>query len=231
MPAKNRVKEYEPGAYYHIYNRGVAKQKVYVDEQDFGVFLSYCKTYLLPKDVTALQDVLSSDASSKEKDRALKLLRMNNFADTIKLHAYCLMPNHFHMLLYQKEADSMDRFMNSLGTRFAMYFNKKYKRVGPIFQGVYKAVRITSEEQLMYLTKYIHRNPDPDQGKTFQSYPYSSYAAYCGLVKIPWVLRDFIVDIVSQNAKHKQKKYQEFVEERRDYEEMAVILKDSVVDL
>ncbi len=229
MPAKNRIKTYEAGAYYHIYNRGVAKRPVFVDDQDFGVFLSYCKTYLLPKDSTALQDILASDASSKEKDKALKLLRMNNFADTVKLLAYCLMSNHFHMLVYQKEAENIDQFMNSLGTRYAMYFNKKYKRVGPLFQGVYKAVRITSEEQLLHLTKYIHRNPDPDNGKVFQTYPYSSYVVYRGLSHASWIESGSVLGILSK--KNQYKKYQEFVEERRDFEEMAATLKDLVVDL
>ncbi len=227
MPARNRIKEYEAGAYYHLYNRGVAKRPVFGDDQDFSVWISYLRTYLLPKNTKELEMTLASSASTpKEKANAVKLLRMNNFSDTIKLHAYCLMPNHLHMLVRQKDAENIDQFMNSLGTRYAMYFNIKHKRVGPLFQGVYKAVRVTSEEQLLYLTKYIHRNPDPDGSKTFQSYPYSSYPVYCGSVHTPWVKSDAILDIISKNNPHK--KYQEFVEERRDLEKMAILLRHTV---
>ncbi len=110
-----------------------------MDEQDYGVFLSYVKTYLLPKDVNSLKAKLSSENSNyKEKDQALKLLALNNFSDEIELAAYALLPNHFHFLLKQKDASAMDNFINSLGTRYTMYFNKKYQRVGKLYQGYIK---------------------------------------------------------------------------------------------
>ncbi len=159
MPAKNRIKEYLDNSFYHIYNRGVEKQPIFRDSQDYHVFLSYLKTYLEPKDEIKLRKILTSDSVSwREKDQAIKLLRLNNFSDSIKLLAYCLMKNHFHFLIKQSEATAMDRFTNSLFTRYTMYFNKKYKRVGPLFQSVYKAVLVNTDEQLVYLTRYIHRN-------------------------------------------------------------------------
>ena len=229
MPAKSRIKEYEAGGYYHIYNRGVARNVVFADAQDFAVWMSYLRVYLLPKNVDELQSVLSSDTSSwKEKNSARKLLRLNNFSDTIKLHAYCFLSNHFHMLIYQKEQESMDQFMNSLGTRYAMYFNKKYKRVGPLFQGVYKAVRVTHEEQLLYLTKYIHRNPDPDsQMKTYRSYVHSSYQHYIGARHDVWVDSATIL----HNARMINSMYQDFVEDRQGDEQMHMSLQKIVVDL
>lgn len=92
MPSRNRIKEYEAGAYYHLYNRGVAKRPVFIDDQDFAVWLSYLRTYLLPKNKAELETILSlSTSTPKEKADALKFLRMNNFFDTITLHAYCFM--------------------------------------------------------------------------------------------------------------------------------------------
>ena len=160
MPAKNSVKEFVSDSYYHIYNRGVEKRIIFKDEQDHAVFLSYLMTYLLPKDEVALRAVIANPGStSKEKDKALKALRLNNFADSITLIAYCLMPNHFHLLVKQTEEMTIDSFMQSFCTRFSLYFNRKYRRVGPLFQGLYKAVRIVSDEQLLQLSRYIHRNP------------------------------------------------------------------------
>lgn len=69
------------------------------------------------------------------------------------------MPNHFHLLVWQKDPEGINYFMRSLTVKYAMYFNRKYKRIGPLFQGVYKAVAIENEPQLVYLSKYIHRNP------------------------------------------------------------------------
>ena len=158
MPARNSVKQYVENSYYHLYNRGVEKRQIFQDSQDRSVLLNYLKEYLLPKDGKVLLDKLSEpDLSSKGRDRIVKLLRLNNFSREITLLAYCLMPNHFHFFIKQESADSIDKFMNSLCTRYTMYFNRKYKRVGPLFQGVYKAVLVKSEEQFLYLSSYIHK--------------------------------------------------------------------------
>lgn len=232
MPAKNRMKVYVPETYYHIYNRGVEKRGIFLDAQDYAVWQSYTQTYLLPKDIKTLTTILTSETTTtREKEKARRLLQLNNFSDTIRLHAYCLMSNHLHLLVWQSQAESIDQFMNSLGTRYTMYFNKKYKRVGPLFQGVYKAVRVISDEQLLYLTKYIHRNPHPDEGKLIISYPYSSYRVYCGIENAKWVDRSTIVSLLSQNKKHQYDRYRDFVEDRQDVETMAYVLKDTVVDL
>ena len=160
MPAKNSRKIYKENGFYHLYNRGVEKRSIFEDKQDYSVFLLYLKSYLLPKNVDALQEMLSDKNSTwNEKRLILKQLRLNNFNKEISLLAYCLMPNHFHFIVKQTAPDSIDRFINSLNTRYVMYFNKKYDRVGPLFQGVYKAVVVETDEQLLYLSGYIHRNP------------------------------------------------------------------------
>ena len=158
MPGGNAQKQYVEDNYYHIYNRGVEKRSIFQDSQDYGVFLSYLKEYLLPKDEHGLRDLLSNpNITYKERDKILKLLRLNNFAGEITLIAFCLMPNHFHFLVHQKSANSIDQFINSFGTRYTMYFNKKYKRVGKLYQGTYKAVIVTTDQQLLELTRYIHK--------------------------------------------------------------------------
>ena len=160
MPGKNTLKTYEGNAFYHLYNRGVNKQLIFKDEQDYGVFLSYLKTYLEPKDEIALRSVIMDEnASWKDKAHAAKLLRLNNFFDTITLPAYCLMPNHFHLLVKQTDADAIDRFMNSLCTRYTMYFNKRYERTGVLFQGSFKAKHVENDQYLLHLSRYVHLNP------------------------------------------------------------------------
>ena len=212
MAAKNSVKEFVPDAYYHLYNRGVEKRTIFLDDRDRAVFISYLKTYLLPKGTDALQAILANPESSyKEKGRALKLLRLNNFADTLTLLAYCLMPNHFHFLVKQTEATTIDQFMNSFGVRYSMYFNRKYRRVGGLFQGVYKAVRVTSDEQLLHLSRYIHSNPIALalQDHLLHGYSYSSYPQYLGLAHAEWVHPEEILGYYPKSGK---KGYQEFVE-------------------
>ncbi len=230
MPAKNSIKEFVPDSHYHIYNRGIEKRIIFIDDQDRAVFLSYLKTYLLPKDEDALHAVLANpDSSSKEKDQALKSLRLNNFADTFKLLSYCLMPNHFHFLVKQTEAMTIDCFMQSFCTRYSLYFNRKYRRVGPLFQGLYKAVRVKTDEQFLHLSRYIHRNPIPlaSQGTSLRSYAYSSYPQYLGLNHAAWVHPEEILAYFS-TSQHRD--YREFVEGSTDETGAVIIAKVALDD-
>ena len=193
MPAKNSRKTYVENGYYHIYNRGVEKRIIFLDQQDYSVFLSYLKDYLLPKDEKELHEKLfNPPISSKEKNEILKLLHLNNFSQEITLLAYCLMPNHFHFFLKQKSIGAIDSFMNSLATRYTMYFNRKYKRVGHLYQGVYKAVLITSEGQFIHLSRYIHK-----QALDLKGQP-CSYAEFIGERKTQWIHPEEILSYFSK---------------------------------
>lgn len=195
MAAKNSVKQYLKNGFYHLYNRGVAKGSIFLDEQDYNVFLSYLKTYLLPKDLVALNRIFASKESGpREKDKALKLMKLKNFSGLIDLISYALMENHFHFLVRQTEEDTIDHFINALGTRYAGYFNRKYKRVGPLFQGVYKAVLINSEEQLLHLSRYIHLNPIKISRPNLPS----SLPEFLGRGKTAWLKPNFILNYFSK---------------------------------
>lgn len=228
MPAKNSIKQYVENGYYHIYNRGVEKRKIFLSQQDYSVFLSYIKTYLTPKGNNELQKKLvDKNISYKERDEILKLLRMNNFYNEISLLSFCLMPNHFHFFIKQNSALTIDVFMNSLLTRYVMYFNRKYNRVGPLFQGVYKAVMVESEPQFVYLSAYIHKNPIvlASKGLALQeqllSQP-SSYAHYLGLSKIEWVNKDEVLSYFSKIDPRSS--YQSFVEQTDDFSVISKFL-------
>lgn len=216
MPARNSQKNYIEDGYYHLYNRGVEKRKIFLDEQDYAVFLSYLKEYLLPKDTDFLQEqLISPTASREEKEKARKALRMNNFSDGITLLAYCLMPNHFHFFLKQTHPNTIDTFMNSLGTRYSMYFNKKYDRVGSLYQDVYKAAQIISETHYLHLSRYIHKQAlaISAQGVPLRKQP-SSYDEYVGRKKTAWLRPDEILSYFSKSNSHLS--YEAFVLEPAD---------------
>ena len=219
MPSKNSIKIYVEDSYYHIYNRGVEKRIIFQDAQDYGVFLSYLKEYLLEKDESNLEKRLSDpNTSYKERDKILKLLRMNNFYGEITLLAYCLMPNHFHFFIKQKSALSIDKFMQSLCTRYTMYFNRKYKRVGSLFQAVYKAVLVETEPQFLYLSKYIHKQALALQGLTLQGWREKqpcSFSEYLGLRKTTWVNPKEVLPFFSKT--NPTLSYKSFVLEQNDY--------------
>lgn len=203
MAAKNSVKQYLENGIYHIYNRGVEKRDIFVDQQDFAVFLSYLKTYLLPKDIDVLSLILNSPESSyHQKQKAEKELALKNFSGEIDLLAFALLPNHFHLLIHQHQSDGIDRFMNAFGVRYTGYFNRKYKRVGPLLQGVYKAVLIENELLLLHISRYIHLNPfiklglSPSQLKEVP-WPFS-LADYYGLKHTDWLKPELVLNYFSK---------------------------------
>ena len=220
MTARNRYKTYVENGFYHCYNRGVEKRDIFLDQKDYTVFLSYLKFYLSPP--------INPRGPSPRLSPAQQL---SNHNQTIKLIAYCLMPNHFHLLIQQSNRDSMTRFLRALSTRYSMYFNKRYDRVGSLFQGRYKAVLVSSEMQFLYLTKYIHRNPlhlPGYQPANLLEYPYSSFRNYTGTITQNWIDHS---DITSQyiNA-NSRNSYQFFVEEQQEISTEIPTLKGLTLD-
>lgn len=208
MPAKNAVKKYLQDGYYHIYNRGVEKRTIFQDEQDYKVFFSYLKDYLEPQDKDKLRRSLDG-LPYPQKEAIIKIIFLNNFVDEIDLLAFCLMPNHFHLLIKQKTERGIEDFMRSLGTRYVMYFNKRYKRVGSLFQGRYKAVLVDSDEQLLHLSRYIHLNPKLHKKASILNYEYSSLPSYLGRWQAGWLKPDEILDFFSKG--NKRASYKDFV--------------------
>lgn len=217
MPAKNSLKIQLSNAFYHVYNRGVEKRKIFLDKQDYAVFLSYLKTYLEPKNEEKLGDIFSSlNSSWKEKDRAQKELKLKNYFSDLELVCYSLMPNHFHFLVKQINP-VLNLFMNSLGTRYGMYFNRKYKRNGGLFQDVYKAVLVESEEQLLHLSRYIHLNPK-------ERHLPSSLPDYLGDRNTFWVKKHHILDYFSKT--NPKNSYQNFMGFPKDDTFLAKLMFD-----
>jgi putative transposase len=201
MPAKNVLKLYEPGGYYHIYNRGVDKGIIFLEDKDYKTFLSFLKLYL----------TLQGESLKGAPSRKLK-----NYFGEIELLCYCLMPNHFHLFVKQKSDHGIDHFMRSLATKYVRYFNTHYHRLGPLFQGPYKAVRVLSEYQFIYLSKYIHRNPisfSPfkESPCRLKEYSYSSYNNYLRSYVQSWISTDNILSLFSHI--NPQLSYEAFVEQ------------------
>lgn len=230
MPAKNVIKPYVAGSYYHVYNRGVNKADIFQSEQDYGVFLSYLKTYLLPKDIPALKrQAMDMAASWRDRAQAQRLLRLNNFHDSIDLVAYVLMPNHFHFLLRQRGEREMELFIQSLLTRYTAYGNRRYKRFGPLFQGTYKAVIMESDEQLLYVSRYIHRNPFNLKRLNPLGTQPSSYVYYLGLAKNDWVKSSAVLAHFGTQG---FTSYQSFVESNDDGLEEVMLsrIRNAMID-
>jgi len=209
MPSRNILKMYVNNGFYHVYNRGVEKRTIFEDKQDYKVFLKYIKEILSPIDPDKQSITFYLRGQTYKAERKL----LKNYSDEIELLAYCLMPNHFHFLIRQKNKKSLQGFMSALMTRYSMYFNKRYKRVGTLFQGRYKAVLVYEDAYLLHLSRYIHLNPleyTPDLERA-----YSSYADYLGRRKTSWIKPNVILRFFNSKVLIDFKKinsYKNFVE-------------------
>ena len=196
MPSKNELKQYLKNGYYHIYNRGVDKRIIYKDEQDYGVFLNFLKYYLssLPK-LNPLRKITIRESKTYQ----ISDYKCKNYHQAVTLLAYCLMPNHFHLLIKQTESRNIESFMKSIGTRYSMYFNKRYQRSGHLFQGRYNAVLVDSDEQLIHLSRYIHLNPSPNLFKQASSYP-----DYLNQKNTPWLQKQDVTQHFKNSLAYKK---------------------------
>jgi len=143
-----RKTTFVPKEFYHIYNRGNSKQKVFHDKEDHLRFISLL--YACNSANNFKIDNLGKAESPYDFERDELL---------VNIGAYCLMPNHFHILITQTEKGDIAKFMQKLGTAYVMYYNQKYKRTGSLFEGKFKAEHADNDPYLKYLFSYIHLNP------------------------------------------------------------------------
>ena len=187
MEMKNRAyKNCVPGSLVHIYNRGNNREKIFYDQNDYKAFL-FRIGLVLDIDLEILQkESLTSVQNSR--------IRINGKRNLFKLHAFCLMPNHFHLLIEQTSDISISKFISQLCTSYAMHINKKHKRVGHIFQDKFKAVLVENNPQLMWTSAYIHMNAVKDGlVKHPSEYLWSSYNDYANKRNLPIVNKELLI--------------------------------------
>lgn len=182
--------------FYHIYNRGTDKRDIFCDEKDYLRFqtLLYVCNNIETVHISNFQDQPLEKLFSISKEDVL-----------VSIGAYCLMPNHFHLLIKEKIEGGASLFMQKLSTAYTMYFNKKYSRTGSLFGGKFKMKHLDSDNYLKYQFSYIHLNPvsiiengwknkkivNVKKAKDFlKTYKYSSYKDYLNKERLEKVILD-----------------------------------------
>lgn len=154
-------KFFRAGEIFHVYNRGDNRDDIFLDDSDYVALLVRFKLTLGLLDPKAMQ------------------LRIRPVPqESFSVLAYCLMPNHFHLLLEQHTTVPIGVLINKACTSYARYFNLKYEKIGNLFQDTFKAKHVDNDAYLTYLSAYIHNNP-----KEPLSYAYSSLPEYIGMRK------------------------------------------------
>lgn len=184
---KNRdYKNFVSGVIVHVYNRGNNREKIFFDQSDYKSFLFRVGLALgIEAEILQKENMLSVPCSR---------IRINAEKDLFKLHAFCLMPNHFHLLIEQTGDVPISKLISQICTSYAMYINKKYKRVGHVFQDKFKAVLMENNPQLMWISAYIHMNPVKSKiVKRPSEYKWSSYLDFVGVRNLPILSKELIL--------------------------------------
>lgn len=169
-------------AFFHIFNRGIAKQKIFLENSDYEKFLK----------------------------RLAELKNKNHFDHAI--FSYVLMPNHFHLLI-QTRKTPIAKVMTSLLTSYSMYFNKKYKRVGILFQNRFKSKLCDKDSYFLGASRYIHLNPiEAGLSKSLKDYPWSSYHELYGNPEYNILDKIEVQRLIGETVKDKER-YQKFLQE------------------
>ena len=174
MPAKNVVKHYDAPAYYHVYNRGVAGRQLFFNDHDREKFLSLLERHIVGP-----------------AEGSTEIYRQYD----VEVVAYCLMSNHFHLLLFQE---------------YAMYFNRRHRSRGHLFQEIYRASPVSDDAYLVHISRYIHLNP-----AKYLTYQWSSLPEYLAARQTEWVSPDRVLDMTPEQ-------YRSFLE---DYSDRLELLK------
>jgi len=213
--------KFTEGEIYHIYNRGVEKRDIFSGEEDYFRFIhdlfefndeEPAANFYYKKSLFQKQSQPYEAKPRKVERKPRKLL--------VEILVFCLMPNHFHLLLKQRREGGIVKFMHKLGTGYTMSFNQKYERSGSLFQGTYRAILIKDDSHFIHLPCYIHLNPldlkfpewrDKEirdyraAMKFLESYRWSSFLDYIGKKNFPSVTqREFLNEFLEGPEQYKK---------------------------
>lgn len=199
------------GQIYHVFNRGTEKKRIFESEKDRQRFIKTLLYYQLEGPKPRLSKFRASDKNDNEP--------------IIEILCYCLMPNHFHLMIKQLRDGAITEFMRKVLNSYTKYYNTKHKRVGALLQGQFKAVLVESDEQLLHLSRYIHLNPLASfLVKDLEDYKWSSYHEYIdnnrGVCSKQGVLSFF----------KPPNSYQKFVLDQADYAQSLERIKHQLIE-
>ncbi len=210
--------------YYHIFNRGIARQPVFFSKRDYEHLLLTFSYYRFIESPVKLSRFLTLPKDIQRQILKGLDIHPKTYVDII---CFVLMPNHFHLLLKQTSESGITKFMSKSINSFTRYVNTKQERVGDLFQGVFKAVRIETNEQLLHVSRYIHINPVVShvvKDKDLFGYQWSSLPDYIHETS------SFVSNSVVLDQFSSKESYKNFILDQVDYGKKLEEIKHLVIE-
>lgn len=203
-----------PDEIYHVFNRSIARQTIFRRQEDYKRIIDVINYYRFDKLPLRFSHYKRLPIEQKELFTEKYMLKGNT---ALKILAYCIMPNHFHFLIKPTTKNGVSDFMRNIQNSYSKFFNLKYERTGSLFQSMFKAVRIETDEQLLHVSRYIHLNPATSyivSRDMLGDYPWSSLRDY-----ILGENHNMFVDGLEVLGHFKSRdKYREFVFDNLNYQ-------------
>ncbi|MBA3723665.1 MAG: transposase [Candidatus Levybacteria bacterium] len=213
------------GETYHVFNRSVAQIPLFTSTYDYVRALALIQYYRygrMPVSYSHFKRLALAD-----KDSYMKSIKKQQ-VPIVEIIAYCIMPTHVHFMLQSKVDKGISTFMRNFQHSYSKYFNTKYSRHGALFQDMFKAVRIGTDEQLLHVSRYIHLNPVTDyivEIDALPKYTWSSYGAYLNPLAKTEIIN--CKSVMSHFSSPEQ--YESFMRDQVDYQRSLANLKHLIV--
>lgn len=211
--------------FYHILNKSINKEPIFTKHKDCQRALITLDFYRFYNPPVRLSYYLGWGIEKKEN---LMSSLKQKAKELVEIISFCLMPNHFHLLLKQTSDEGISKFMGLVQNSYTRYFNDKHQRQGHLFQGQFKAIRVETDEQLLHLSRYIHLNPYSSfvvkSLEGLEGYPWSSLPEFLekkdGFCFVETVLSHF----------PKRSNYRKFIHNNANYQRNLEKIKHITLD-
>ena len=210
MPYRRIV--FAPNEVYHILNRGVAGLPIFNTDRKHSRFMELVDYYRFD---TSLSFSHFNRLEKEKRTEFLQNMKSDN-KKLIEIYAFCLIPNHFHFLVKQLEERGIPKFLSNIQNAYARFYNLRNERKGPLFEAMFKGVRIENDEQLLHVSRYIHLNPSSSflvEIGNLDTYEWSSLPVYLDKTDSDLVNKDFVLKIFGN-----KNKYKDFVYNQAEYQ-------------
>ncbi len=197
---------------YHIFNRGIAQAPIFLSFRDHQRFTNLIDYYRFNPNLSF------SHYNRLDKETRMQYLENLKKAGVpiVEILAFCLMSNHYHLLLKQIKDDGIKLFVSNLQNGYAKYFNTRHERSGSLFQSMFKAIRVETDEQLLHLSRYIHLNPSTSfliEPENLPSYQWSSLPDYLGKSDFKFINPGYVLGLLKN-----EEEYKNFILDQADYQ-------------
>lgn len=207
-----RTQKIIEGETYHVFNRSVNHENIFVKNRDIERFFSLINFYRYKSDIS-YSDYKIFDRNTKKISTLKEKIDMRTLL--VEINAFCIMPNHFHFLIKPIQHKGISTFISKIQNAFAKYYNLKNKRHGSLFCGMFKAKLIKSAEQFNYISRYVHLNPvvaNLVKITKLEKYPLTSFSSYMNFSRHSFLSKD----LINKNFKTINL-YKKYVFDQEDY--------------